>query len=178
MPTPAQVVIVGAGLAGLVTAYELARRDIPSVVLESDSRVGGRVHTITFADGVTAEAHMEEFWEGSPAYGLLRRLRLPVSEDVAHSSVMLGGRLYPYVGDGDRDTYLGGMFDHVERTAFLDWNAMARGLLSDRHAVLHDGQDTSARLRTMRLSSFRDFVGSPSPSRRVDQDSRRVRGRR
>jgi monoamine oxidase len=167
MPTPAQVVIVGAGLAGLVTAYELARRDIPSVVLESDSRVGGRVHTITFADGVTAEAHMEEFWEGSPAYGLLRRLRLPVSEDVAHSSVMLAGGLYPYAGDGDRETYLRGMFDHRQRTAFLEWNATACGVLGDRPAVLRDGQDTSARLRTMRRTSFRDFVEGMGLPRRV-----------
>jgi hypothetical protein len=35
---------------------------------------------------------MAEFWEGSPAYDLLRRLGVPVSEGPAHSSVILGGR--------------------------------------------------------------------------------------
>ena len=61
------VVIAGAGLAGLVTAYELQRAGVPSLVLEESGRIGGRVHTIEFADGLVAEAHMEEFWEGSPA---------------------------------------------------------------------------------------------------------------
>ena len=66
------VVIVGAGLAGLVTARELTRAGVACRVLEASPRVGGRVETTVFADGLTAEAHLEEFWEGSPAYPLLR----------------------------------------------------------------------------------------------------------
>ena len=61
------VVIVGAGLAGLVTAWELTRAGIACRVLEASSRPGGRVETTVFDDGLIAEAHMEEFWEGSPA---------------------------------------------------------------------------------------------------------------
>ena len=40
------VVIIGAGPAGLTAAYELARRDVPSTVLEADDVVGGISRTV------------------------------------------------------------------------------------------------------------------------------------
>jgi len=128
MDTP--VVIVGAGLAGLVTAWELTRAGIACRVLEASSRPGGRVETTVFDDGLIAEAHMEEFWEGSPAYPLLREFGLDVVEDGAHSSMVLGEQLLPYQGEGDRDTYLSGMFNPRERSAWLRWNEHACDLLT------------------------------------------------
>ena len=127
MDTP--VVIVGAGLAGLVTARELTRVGVACRVLEASPRVGGRVETTVFDDGLAAEAHMEEFWESSPAYPLLRELGLDLVEDCAHSSMVLGERLLPYQGDGDRDAYLAGMFNRRERSAWLRWNEHACHLL-------------------------------------------------
>jgi monoamine oxidase len=57
-PGPARrVVVIGAGLAGLVTAYELKRQGHHVTVLEAQNRVGGRAHTIRrFAPGLYAEA--------------------------------------------------------------------------------------------------------------------------
>ena len=40
-PASPQVVVIGAGPAGLTAAYELAKHDISSTVLESDDVVGG-----------------------------------------------------------------------------------------------------------------------------------------
>src|SRR5918999_5918596 len=52
-----RVVIVGAGLAGLVAAYELAAQGHEPVVLEAQNRVGGRIYTLrSFAPGLYAEA--------------------------------------------------------------------------------------------------------------------------
>jgi monoamine oxidase len=54
---PLQVVIVGAGLAGLSAAYELERLGHGVVILEADrTHVGGRVRTLRFGDGLYGEA--------------------------------------------------------------------------------------------------------------------------
>ena len=158
------IVIVGAGLAGLVTAWELTRIGVACRVLEASPRVGGRVETATFDDGLTAEAHMEEFWESSPAYPLLRELGLNLVEDCAHSSVVLGERLLPYQGEGDRDDYLSGMFNPQERDVWLRWNEHAGGLvrrLRTRGADLSE-DPWAGPLMTCRFSTYvRGHVEEP-----------------
>lgn len=56
-----QVLVLGAGLAGLAAAYELKRAGIGVTVLEARSRPGGRVRTYRdpFADGLYAEMGAE-----------------------------------------------------------------------------------------------------------------------
>ena len=43
-----KVVIAGSGPAGMVTALELARHGVPSVVLEADDSIGGIARTINY----------------------------------------------------------------------------------------------------------------------------------
>jgi protoporphyrinogen oxidase len=43
-----RVIIIGGGPAGLTAAYELSRKDIPTVVLEKDDVVGGLAKTINY----------------------------------------------------------------------------------------------------------------------------------
>jgi monoamine oxidase len=51
------VVVIGAGMAGLVAAYELKRAGHRPTVLEAQGRVGGRILTLrSFAPGLYAEA--------------------------------------------------------------------------------------------------------------------------
>ena len=57
-PEPGKrVIVIGAGMAGLVAAYELARAGHDPLILEAQNRVGGRVYTLRkFAPGLYAEA--------------------------------------------------------------------------------------------------------------------------
>jgi monoamine oxidase len=54
---PARVIVLGAGMAGLVAAYELLRAGHDPILLEARTRVGGRIYTLRdpFAPGLHAE---------------------------------------------------------------------------------------------------------------------------
>jgi monoamine oxidase len=64
---PLQVIVVGAGLAGLAAAYELVALGHTVTVLEAQLRPGGRVHTLRepFAEGLYAEAGAIDFADGN-----------------------------------------------------------------------------------------------------------------
>jgi protoporphyrinogen oxidase len=47
-PEQDSVVIIGAGPAGLTAAYELSKHDVPAIVLEADSTVGGLSRTVNY----------------------------------------------------------------------------------------------------------------------------------
>jgi len=54
---PKRVLVLGAGIAGLVAAHELAELGHDPLILEAQNRPGGRIHTLRgFADGLYAEA--------------------------------------------------------------------------------------------------------------------------
>ena len=55
---PKRVIIVGAGMAGLVAAYELLKAGHDPIILEARQRVGGRVYTVRdpFSEGLHGEA--------------------------------------------------------------------------------------------------------------------------
>jgi len=40
------VIIIGAGLSGLTTAYNLKKRNIPFKIIEAQDRLGGRIETV------------------------------------------------------------------------------------------------------------------------------------
>lgn len=59
LPGPRRnVLILGAGMAGLVAAYELLRAGHFPIILEAQNRLGGRIYTMRapFAEGLHAEA--------------------------------------------------------------------------------------------------------------------------
>src|SRR2546422_1070802 len=89
---PLDVVIVGAGLAGLCAAYELERRGHRVTILEADARhVGGRTRTMRFGDGL---------------YGEFGAMRIPARHDVTrHYARELGLTLRKFILSNPRAYY-------------------------------------------------------------------------
>jgi monoamine oxidase len=166
---PGPVVIVGAGLTGLTTAYELRKAGVDAIILEASAYAGGRIQTVTFGDGTHVEAHMEEYWARSPAYKLLRELNVPLVEDVAHSTLRIDATTYPYQGDGDRDEYLRGIFSDAERAAFVEWNAKVWHLYDRLEQTHFAGKPLDAELAALRTISFADFVRRDALPSRVSE---------
>ena len=72
------MIIIGAGLSGLMLAYLLKQKGIQSLVLEANSHIGGRIHTITGASGVTIEMGATWFGKQHPTLlSFLDSLGLP-----------------------------------------------------------------------------------------------------
>lgn len=133
-PKSTDVVIVGAGLSGLATAYELKKAGIPYHILELTPRIGGRVRTITYelenGEKISADSGMEEYWESNPAVKVLQELKLPVTHDEAASSMVLAGKFYEFdVVNGD--AYFKKLFDEKELAALEGFKTKVQGLVGD-----------------------------------------------
>ena len=91
------VVVVGGGIAGLSTAYELSRRGVSFVVLEGAARAGGVILSEEI-DGFTIDAGPDSLLVQKPA-GIalcqLRRLRRASSIARPSAARMLPGSASP-----------------------------------------------------------------------------------
>lgn len=67
------IIIIGAGLSGLLTAYRLKREGIPFKILEARKRIGGRIHTI-YGSGDTP-VEMGATWFGNQHQHLIALLK-------------------------------------------------------------------------------------------------------
>lgn len=73
-----KIVIIGAGLSGLTIAYLLQKKGFEITILEANTRIGGRIHTITGTSGTTIE--MGGTWFSKPHHhfiGLLDEFKIP-----------------------------------------------------------------------------------------------------
>jgi monoamine oxidase len=95
-----KVIVVGAGLSGLVSGMQLQEAGHEVVVLEARDRVGGRVLTIRdgFQDGQYADVGAMILYEGQPnIVELCRRFELELTPHVTFGAelpvLLFGGRL-------------------------------------------------------------------------------------
>lgn len=152
-----QVVVVGGGLAGLVTAYQLEKAGVSTHVLEGSNVWGGRVATVYYGPGLSAEYGMQELWDGNPLIDLARELHVPVDSApyAAFSSVQIAGEVYPFIAD-TTDDYLGSMFTPAEKTAFRSWQTRAERLY---HVAESEGV-ANAEVRALVQPSFEQWIGT------------------
>jgi monoamine oxidase len=104
--TRKKVIVVGAGLAGLVSAFELIQNGHEVIMLEARMRPGGRIYTLrdSFADSLYAEAGAIDFGDG---YRVLMRyiksLDLPVMQVPPGANTITYARGNRYITPQDRE---------------------------------------------------------------------------
>jgi monoamine oxidase len=94
---PYDVVIVGAGLAGLITARTLQQAGKRVVVLEAQDRVGGRTLTHSLSDGTKFDLGAQWIGPGmTRIYNLIQELGLHTFKQYRHGQkqLRLGGQVY------------------------------------------------------------------------------------
>jgi monoamine oxidase len=162
---PKRVVVIGAGIAGLVAAYELDRAGHDPIVLEANQRVGGRVYTLRgFAPGL---------------YGEAGAMRIPRVHDLTLGYCeAFGLELRPFVmGNPKALVYVGGQrmtaadadadprrlsFDLTEAEVGRSFGAMWEEAVADLRAWLDEDEHTGWEriLREYDQYSLREFLES------------------
>lgn len=126
-PQP-EVLILGAGVAGLAAARALAERGVRVLILEARDRVGGRIHTLQTEEGIVELG--AEF-----VHGRAPELWALIEEAGAKTAERDGSMLREsWDGELCEDERMegGGLFDPLEQLAdlqedmsFADWLAMS-----------------------------------------------------
>ena len=73
------IIIIGAGLTGLLLTYRLKKQGIPALILEARDRVGGRIYTHSSVNETPIE--MGATWLGqqhTALVKLLQELSIPI----------------------------------------------------------------------------------------------------
>jgi len=93
----ADVIVIGAGVAGLVAASELADAGFSVIVLEARDRIGGRIFTLKDVGQQFPIELGAEFIHGRPTeiFDILQRGKVPVSEVVGDNWCVQNGQLSP-----------------------------------------------------------------------------------
>jgi monoamine oxidase len=175
-PGAPRVIVVGGGVAGLVSAYELGKRGVAVAVLEASDVWGGRVATARYGDDTYAEYGMQELWAGSPLLRIARELGVPLDEKVerSYSSVVLGGQLVPFVQSTPKK-FLASFLNARERRALEAWMAQAAALHQRAEAVVSPAPDAPSAaplptdLERLQSISFGDWVAEARLPKRASE---------
>lgn len=122
-PAAVDVVIVGAGLAGLSTGYRLQRAGMSVAILEATPHVGGRVRTASYDDDLAVEAGLAELWEGNPTLEIARDLGVAVSRhEGSLSSFREGATIHSNQAGQTNREFVRSFLSPEELTAFTAWD--------------------------------------------------------
>ncbi len=98
-----EILIIGAGLAGLAAGYELSLQGYDIKIIEATNRIGGRVSTCHFSDGIHFEEGPFSFGNGEqPLWRYIQQFNLPVIE---HTPMQRKFCFKDYVGTTDQKAF-------------------------------------------------------------------------
>jgi monoamine oxidase len=122
----ANVVIVGAGLAGLSCAYRLAQNGISSTLYEAQSRIGGRCWTVRVFDNAQTAEHGGQFVDSR--HHQLRHLAAELSVDLVDTFAQ------DFPAGSHSYLWIDGRFREPERV-FADFGVFFKALKRDYERV-------------------------------------------
>ena len=158
--TGKRVVVLGAGIAGLVAAYELRRAGYGVTVLEARDRIGGRAWTIRGTDSVVqidrplqrAKFSAGQYFNAGPA-------RIPSSHHlILDYARRFGVPLEVFVNSNQSAGW--DFAGHVEPQRRM-LNDM-RGMIGELLAKAIDGRGLETALTKEQMEGFRAFLGAYS----------------
>ena len=123
MPSEIDVIVLGAGIAGLSAAHALVRAGLNIVILEARDRVGGRIFTQWDEALNTAIELGAEFIHGCPPeiWNLLRELDVRPKEVSGENWCFLDGKLKPCDFFEEIDKLFEKMDEHAPDESFLSF---------------------------------------------------------
>lgn len=117
----ADVVVIGAGAAGLLAARELGRRGRSVVLLEASDRLGGRMRTVGRPQAMAPIELGAEFVHGTPAitYGLLAEYGATVVDITAANDERFGvaAQVLAHALDDEEDRSVDALIERVGASA-------------------------------------------------------------
>ena len=160
--TNKEIVIVGAGAAGLTAAKELQRLEQDFLLLEASHRIGGRAYTEDLAPGIPFDlgAHWLMQPSKNPLMHLAERDQLHLEKDNKHYTAARYFEEGKWLPEGT-DRELGAYWDK-------QFDAMAQATNSDRDSSVFDAIDNDDRWATYFHALYAKDI-----TRDVDQASAR-----
>jgi monoamine oxidase len=153
----ADVLIVGAGLSGLSSAYYLKKAGKTAVILEMSPHIGGRIRTAGYADNAQAEVGLEEFWESNPVLEIFRDLNIPMETSyTSFSSFYYQNKLYPFLHKSNLE-FLQSVISADEFKAYKQWDKKMIELYKQL-----DARPLASNLLVLKDISFADWLHETS----------------
>ncbi len=166
IPKEVDVLIIGAGLSGLSTAYELKKEKIKYHILELTPFIGGRVRTVKynyFGEKITSDSGMEEYWESNPALKMIKELKLKTRDDIAASSITLQDNQYEFTEDTP-ELYMNKIFSEKELKSLNEFKNLVASYVPQ---LKKEGIDKD--LLKFKDISFADWVGKQKLPKKVSE---------